>query len=232
MKGIRLQRALPVLLTALVFATATAQTQQIFTAPTPIFTDDFNSGPSPLWRNEVGAWVAGGGAYYATQPNNMPNAYSSLPFSLTDFSVDFDVNNVWDGGIFLRMAPAPGTTFGVQGILLNLKVPDGGSRIYWHIFNGNTASPPLNIAYVPYGNNAHVHIEVSGDTYSAFLNGSTTAATTLTASDFSSGQVALYDFSSQSFDNFALAVIPEPASSGLLAAAAAALLISRRTRRQ
>src|SRR5207249_404561 len=155
------------------------------------FSDNFNSGASPLWGNEVGAWTASGGAYYATAPNNAPNAYSSLPFNLTDFSVDFDINNVSDGGIFLRMAPVPGTTLGVQGILLNLKVPDGGPKIYWHIFyDGNNASPPLNISYLSYGNNPHVHIEVSGNTYSAFLNGSSTPATTLTTTEFSSGRVA------------------------------------------
>ncbi len=193
-----------------------------------LFTDTFTSGASPLWGNEVGDWVASGGAYYATAPNNMPNAYSSLPFNLTDFAIDFDVNNVSDGGVFLRMTPAPGTTFGVKGILLNLKVPDGGPKIYWHVFNGDTATPPLNIAYVPYGNNPHVHIEVSGNTYAAFLDGSSTPATTLVASDYSSGRIALYDFSGQSFDNVVLTQVPEPVATWLLGLGAAALAAARR----
>ena len=225
MKTITLQSVLP-FSAAVVLLLPTAATEA-----TVLFTDTFDSGPSSLWGNEVGAWTATGGAYYASLPNNMPNAYSSLPYNLTDFSVDFDVNNVSDGGVFLRMAPAPGTTFGVQGILLNLKIPDGGPKIYWHIFNGNTASPPLNISYVAYGNNPHVHIEVSGNTYAAFLNGSPTPATTLTASDFSSGRVALYDFSAQSFDNFVLTAVPEPATSVLFGLAATGLLIIRRCRR-
>lgn len=43
-----------------------------------------------------------------------------------------------------------------------------------------------------------------GETYSAFLDGSSTPASTLTTSLFAKGRVALYDFSGQSFDNFVL----------------------------
>jgi hypothetical protein len=172
-----------------------------------LFSDDFSSGASPMWGNEVGAWSANGGVYAATAPANMPNAISTLPFKLTNFSVDFDINGVQDGGIFLRSTVMPGTTFGIQGVALALKIPDGGPKIYWHIFtNGMDASIPLNIAYTDFGPNPHVHVEVSGNTYSAFLNGSSTPATTLTTSAFPSGQVALYDFSGQTFDNFVLQV--------------------------
>jgi hypothetical protein len=140
-----------------------------------IFSDDFASGPSPLWGNESGSWTGSGGAYYATAPNNLPNAYSSVPYTLSDFSVDFDINDVTDGGIFLRATAVPGSPLGIKGILLNLKIPDGGSRLYWHIFyDGTNASPPLNLVYLDYGVNVHVHIEVAGDTYSAFINGNTT----------------------------------------------------------
>ncbi len=175
-----------------------------------IFSDDFSAGASPLWGNESGAWVANTGTYYATAPNNAPNAYSSLPFGLTDFSVDFDLNDVSDGGIFLRATPVPGSASGIKGILLNLKVPAGGPRLYWHIFyDGNDVSPPLNLAYVDYGSNPHVHVEISGDTFSAYVNGSLIPDTTLTTNVFPSGRVALYDFSSQTFSNFVLQ-IPDP----------------------
>ena len=158
-----------------------------------LFSDDFSSGASSLWGNEVGAWSANGGVYAATQPANMPNAISSLPFNLTNFSVDFDINAVGDGGIFLRSTVMPGTTFGVQGVALVLKVPDGGPKIYWHVFtNGNDASIPLNIAYTDFGPNPHVHVEVSGSTYSAFLNGSSTPAITLNTSAFASGRFATW----------------------------------------
>ena len=169
-----------------------------------IFQDDFASGPSSLWGNESGGWTGSGGSYYATEPNNNPCAFSSLPFNLTAFSVDFDINSVSDGGIFLRASPAPGTALGIQGILLNFKVPAGGPRLYWHVFYGTNGSGALNLTYLDYGTTPHVHVEVVGDTYAAYVNGSTEAATTLRTNVFSSGRVALYDFSDQSFSNFVL----------------------------
>jgi len=175
-----------------------------------LFSDDFSAGPSPLWGNESGDWVASGGGYYATAPNNAPNAYSSLPFTLTDFSLDFDINAVTDGGIFLRAAAVPGSPLGIKGILLNFKVPFGEPRVYWHVFyDGTNASGPLNLQSLDYGPNPHVHIEVNGNTYSAYVNGSLTPVTTLTDATFGAGRVALYDFSSQTFGNVVLQ-IPEP----------------------
>jgi len=47
----------------------------------------------------------------------------------------------------------------------------------------------------------HLKIEVSGSTYSVFVNGAGTPATTLTTSAFGFGQVALYDNGVQTFDN-------------------------------
>lgn len=170
-----------------------------------IFTDNFRSGASPLWGNEVGNWSAAGGEYRVSAPANSPAAFSSLPLTLTDFSVDFDISGVEDGGIYLRSTPVPGSEIGIQGVLLNLKIPDRGPKIYWHIMtNGTDASIPLNVSYIPYGRNPHVHIEVSGNSYAAFVNGSPTPATTLTTSLFPSGRVALYSFSSQGFHDFIL----------------------------
>src|SRR5205814_9614280 len=71
-----------------------------------VFTDHFNSKASHLWKNETGAWAVENGAYKAIAPANFPAASSSLPFNLTDFSVDFDINAVQDGGIWLRSAAA------------------------------------------------------------------------------------------------------------------------------
>ena len=168
-----------------------AQAASIFTAT--IFSDSLDAGASPSWGNEVGGWSAAGGAYRAMAPANGPAAFSSLPYDLTDFSVDFDVNDVEDGGIYLRSTPVPGSPLGIQGVLLNLKIPDRGPKIYWHIMtNGTDCSIPLNVAYTSYGSHPHVHIEVVCGTYSAFLNGSSTPATTLTTSLFASGRVALY----------------------------------------
>jgi len=193
-----------------------------------VFSDNFDSRASPLWGNESGRWSAAGGTYHATSPRHMPAAISSLPHDLTNFWLDVDIDNVVDGGVWLRSSPVPGTSIGIKGVLLNLKVPDRGPKIYWHIVSdGNDYGVPLNVKYnaFPVGEIVHVHIEVSGTTYAAFLNGSSTPATVINTCEFSSGQVALYDFSGQSFDNVLLqsseklsplrvpASVPEPVSS-------------------
>ncbi len=198
-----------------------------------IFADDFNSGASPLWGNEVGNWAAAGGTYAATSPGNFPNAHSSLPFTLADFTVDVDIKNVIDGGIWLRSTNAPGTSVGIEGVLLVTK----GTSLYWHIVgDGSSYGGILNEAsglFSP-SSDIHLHIVVAGDTYSVFLNGSSTAATTLTTTTFASGQVALYDFNSaQSFDNFSLSSVPEPSSLILVGLGTVALLgLKQKSRRR
>jgi len=183
-----------------------------------IFTDNFNSGASASWGNEVGTWSAAGGVYTATTPSNFPNAFSSLPFTLTDFSINVDVLAVADGGIWLRSSAAPGTNTGITGVLLVTggAVPTG---LYWHVVtDGNTYGSILNSASGLFtaGANPTIRVEVIGNIYSAFVNGSLTPATTLNTATFASGRIALYDNSSsgQSFDN--VSVVPEPSSALLL----------------
>jgi hypothetical protein len=139
----------------------------------------------------------------------------SLPFNLTNFSVDVDINGVSDGGIWLRSGPAAGAV-GVKGVLLVLKNADFGCgvKVYWPIADGNSYGDSLNLVVgsFPAGSNPHMHVEVSGNTYSAFINGATNPITTLTSSTFPSGQVGLYDFSPQTFDNF---VLQTPGTNGL-----------------
>lgn len=219
---------------AVAVASLTALVQGQALASVLPFSDNFNSGASPLWGNESGGWVAAGGVYAATAHNNAPVAFSSLPFSLTDFSFDVDVNSVTDGGIWLRSTPAPGTTFGIEGVLLELKNPNFGyaNSICWQTTtDGNTISPLLGLTFDSYtGSNIHLHIAVSGNTYQAFVNGSVNPITSLTTSAFASGQVALYDFSSQSYDNVLLQAVPEPSAWALMGLSAVAMLVSRRRR--
>jgi len=105
------------------------------------------------------------------------------------------------------------------------------SGFYWHIVHdewGPTLEPAPGL-FNP-GDDIHVRVTVSGDTYSAFLNGSTTPATTLTTGDFPHGQVALYDFSAQAFDN--VRVVPEPSALvGLVTLCLGALLLGWRRKR-
>ncbi|MGK7929667.1 MAG: hypothetical protein AB4290_31235 [Spirulina sp.] len=202
-----------------------------------IFTDNFDAGVSPLWGNEIGNWTESGGTYTATSPGNFPNAHSSLPFVLTDFSIDLDINNVEDGGVWLRSAEAQGTSVGRTGVLLTTAA--GG--LYWHIVTDpNNYGPILNFAsglFDPGISDPNIRIEVSGDTYSAFVNGSLTPATTLTTNAFASGQIALYDNSNQTFASFGVetpdvASVPEPSSSIILTLIGVGMLCQYRSRNQ
>lgn len=182
-------------------------------ASVTLFADDFTAGPSPQWGNEVGAWSAVDGAYRSAAPSNNPMTYTSLGLSLRDFTLDLDVNQVRDGGIWLRSPEYN------RGILLVTGGFGGtGNGLYWHIFDGVSPIVPINPAFnlfTPGVETAHVRVVVQGDNYAAYVNGSTTPATTLTTSAFSEGRVALYSFSNQSFDNINISsAVREPGQSG------------------
>ena len=188
-------------------------------AQAALFFDDFNSGASTLWGDESGSWFASGGEYQAQYPNNYPNAHSSLPFELQNFEFEVDVNDVYDGGIWLRSHENTGS-IGVAGVLLVTK----GTGLYWHIVTGSSYGGSLNSVggLFAAGSDIHLRVTVSGDTYSAYLGSGTTPVTTLTTSAFSSGRVALYQYDSrQAFDNVALnggGAVPIPGASWLLGA--------------
>ena len=191
-----------------------------------IFTDAFTSGASPSWGNEVGGWSAAGGVYDAQFPNNSPITYSSLPFSLQDFSVELDINNVQDGGLWLRSSDNQ------NGVLLVTGA--SGGDLYWHVISGGVVGPVQNRAdniFTPGVSDPHLRVVAQGSTYSVFVDGALTPATTLTDATFTSGKVALYDFSNQTFDNVTVAV-PEPADYAAVAGLAlAAFGAWRRCRR-
>jgi hypothetical protein len=169
-----------------------------------VFSDNFDSGPSPMWGSECGGWYDHDGAYDAREPGNSPATVSLLPTNLTDFAVDVDIKGVSDGGIWLR---SNYTHAGVSGVLLVTGgASQNGAGFHWLVFrnDGHTGilnpSPPL----FHQGDNVHVRVVVSGDTYSCYLNGSPSACTTVAIADFPSGQVGLSDASDQTFDNFSI----------------------------
>lgn len=183
-----------------------------------IFTDNFDSGASSQWSNLRGSWTTTGGAYYATAPNNVPPTFTGLPFVLQNFAIDVDIDQVADGGIWLRC----GST-GTNGVLLvtgghgwgsGSRGGNAGRSLYWHVITAANWNNPaiLNEAFNVFTNpgveNVHLRVEVVGNSYSAFINGSTNATTTLieTNNTYSIGHVGLYDFSTQTFDNFALQI--------------------------
>lgn len=190
-----------------------------------IFSDDFDSGSSPLWGNERGNWTDAGGVYSALAPSNNPLTVSTLPFELTDFELEVDINDIADGGIYLRRDANE------NGILL---VTGGGASfgtgLYWHTMANNGAITGtfgvVTNLFTSGVDDVHLRVVVSGDTYSVYVNGSATPATTLTNSDYPSGRVGLYDRSVQTFDN--LVLTPEPASVVLFGACGIALVRRRR----
>lgn len=195
-----------------------------------VFSDNFDNGASPLWNVESGDWTASGGVYFSAAAADPGRTF--LPsFVLGDFTIDVDINDIKDGGIWLRVA-------GSGGVLLVTGGWGGsGTGLYWHTYYDGDQSAPLNRVdglFTPGVSDAHVRVVVSGDTYSAYVNGSDTAATTLETNLFSTGYVGLYDNSDQTFDNVVLSVptpaVPEPAS--LLTAATGALGLLAHARRR
>ncbi len=179
-----------------------------------IFSDNFNNGASSLWGSEVGNWTASGGVYYARSPNNFPPTFTGLPFNLGDFSIDVDINKLQDGGIWLH------SVNNQNGLLLVTGGSGGtGTGLYWQTVTNGVYGPVLNPVkglFTPGVSDAHIRVTVVGYTYSAFVDGSTTAATTLTTDLFPTGLVALYDFSRQKLDNVLIQTAPEPSSLALI----------------
>jgi pectate lyase len=202
---------------AVLVAFLTVSAATTFARADTVFSDDFNSGASPAWSNTLGNWSADGGVYRAQEPNNFPNAHSFVSTfpSLTDFSVTVDVNAARDGGVWLRASSDPTSSVGVTGILL-IFLNDGRApnTLFWHEVIGSYGSEHNSVSN-QFSGNFSVRIDVQGNTYSAFVNGSSTPATTFVSNRFTSGYVGLYDHNifraDQSFDNFQLSVsVPGP----------------------
>ena len=204
-----------------------------------IFTDNFDSGASPMWSNLRGNWFAASGVYQAANPQNNPPTFTGLPFVLQNFAIDVDINQVADGGFWLRCDPT-----GTNGVVLvtggngwgaGNRGGNAGRSLYWHVITAaNYNNPPkLNEVvgvFNPSVDNVHLRVEVVSNTYSVFLNGSTNATTTLieTNNIYSMGHVGLYDFSGQTFDNFVLQIPPGfgPYSLGITQAGSSRVTLS------
>ena len=181
------------------------------------YTDNFDAGTQLSWNSVRGGWVAQDGVYYATSPGNSPVTASLLPYALTDFTAEVDINDVTDGGLWARTNAT--ATAGVMLIVLR-------GTTYWHVITDPSSGPwaIYGSSSWEYTQNVHVKLTAVGDILSAYLNGELVTtldlSTIATGYDYSSGQFGLYSYSRQSFDNVSLtyssASVPEPASLLLL----------------
>jgi len=171
------------------------------------FCDKFTKKNDPAWGDQAGAWTIAKRRYYATKPDNNPLTYTDLVNyqSLTNFTLDVTVNDVYDGGIWLRSQYNNGEP---NGILLVV----GGAcsnytGMYWHVVvNGNPGNclDEVNVAGLE-GSNAKIKVVAKGDTYTAYVNGA--KVTSLTDSTYETGSAGLYDNSAapaETFSDFCL----------------------------
>jgi hypothetical protein len=195
----------------------------------------------PPGGNEAGSWRTAGGSYDASVPDNNPITYTSVTTltGLADFRVQVDVNEVDDGGIWLRSSFNGGS---ISGVLLVTGGNNGNAdTLYWHTVVNGAFSAPTATSFLPglQGSDISLTVDVIGDDYSASIDGNPGATTTLTTNLFATGAAGLYDFSpisgaasprGQTFDNFSISTIavPEPLTGAMLLSGLAGLIAIRR----
>lgn len=175
-----------------------------------LFTDSFTGIESELWGNELGDWMAPRGAYYSRLPDISPLAYTSLPFNLTDFVVEFDVYNIKDGGILVRSTDnTDGILIGVGGDSLGF----GGSGLF---IANMTDSDIRSASLISSAENmfkadgdSHIKVAVSGSQYQVFIDRHTIPILTINETSYTNGKISLVSASKQLYDNVDLKVISE-----------------------
>jgi len=171
------------------------------------FCDSFANKNDPAWGDQDGSWTIAKHKYYATMPNNNPLAYTDLVDyqSLKNFTLDVTVNDVYDGGIWLRSQYNGGAPDGVLLVIGGACSSYNG--VYWHIVQNGSPGQCLNEVNVPglQGSNAKIKVVAKGNTYTAYVNGA--MVTSLTDMTYATGSAGLYDNSAapqETFSHFCL----------------------------
>jgi hypothetical protein len=140
-------------------------------------------------------------------PDNNPLTYTDLAKyqSLKNFTLDVTVNDVYDGGIWLRSQYNAGAP---NGVLLVIGGACGSyTGVYWHVVQNGSPGQCLNEVNVPglEGSNAKIKVVAKGNTYKAYVNGA--MVTSLTDTTYTTGSAGLYDNSAapqETFSHFCL----------------------------
>lgn len=214
-------------------------------AETVNFTDNF-SPPSSMWSNSTGGWTASGGDYYATVPANETQAETDLPFNVQDYTLTVTVNGVGDSDIFVR-TNATDTEWvtlvlGGEGYGFGFRGGTSGTSIYWQDSSANAEYGLVTGVFTP-GDTYTITVKAVGDTFSAYIDGSSTPVTSYTdATAGSSGEVGLGDNQPNtttgsdgfgtpaSYTDFSLTSTPEPSGAGLLLGTVLLAIAWRRVR--
>jgi hypothetical protein len=172
--------------------------------------DNFDQGQQLPWTSVRGNWIASDGTYAAQQPGSSPVTAALLPYDLSDFSIEVDLIQPVDGGLWLR-ANADATS----GVLLVVFA----NRMYWHVIADPVTGPWTihGFAWISpaLGSGANrIRVTGHGPILRAYVNGAPVATSTLDlttvtnppGTDFLRGRVGLYDNAAPGtlFDNLRL----------------------------
>jgi hypothetical protein len=124
-----------------------------------LFKDAFKP-PSSQWDNASGNWTAVKGKYFAQQPNNNPEALTSLPFVFPNTGDSFvvKINNLGDGGLIFKSSTSSDYVLlvvGGAGYGQGVRGGNAGVSAYWAdaanpsaAFNDNTSAFTPGQTYV------------------------------------------------------------------------------------
>jgi hypothetical protein len=154
------------------------------------------------WEFIDGGWKATDGTFAPsakTDGQGMYTTFASLPYDLTDFTVETDIQNVSDGGLMLRsdaqMTNGVALAIGGMGYGTGSPGKDAGRCLYWHVVVDGKYLPLKGMAagVVAPERPCHIKVVVSGSHYAAYLNDALRPATELDDSTYAHGRVALRD---------------------------------------
>jgi type II secretory pathway pseudopilin PulG len=174
----------------------------------PLVSSDFDSGVATGWATTMGSAVVQDGQYVLS--GGQARAFTGDP-SWSDYIIETDATLIQGAGygVFFRVTNASSLT----GYSFQYDVNWMGGTFIMRQWTGGHEAAPFAMASPPpgfqwTGTERQVKLNVSGNTFTAFIDGQ--QVLTGTNSAYSSGQVGLRTWtnSSASFDNFEVTAAP------------------------